>query len=1222
MREWLGRIVNLVGWSALLACGTIAAPQVVLRADEADRTASSRPTNQGAPSQTLTSTRDLLIHRRFIRLPAGLSGESPNVRLAVGEESLPELDALLADALAAGGEASTIEMDVRPWLGAVIQFSVTLQAADGAAGEQFLGRITQSNRSLTQTAQPAPDTPERAAEDKRVSFAHQIKPILTENCFACHGPDDENEHSSLKLSDRDIAVQLGALKPGDAASSQLITRITSDDPDVLMPPPESHKQPLTAEQVALLRQWINEGAKYEKHWSFVPPTISQPTLASKAARIRSPIDAYVFSKLEAKGLKPNLDQQPHRLIRRLAFDITGLPPTADQVERYEANPTDEIYAELVEEFLSSPHYGEHWTRHWLDAVRYADTHGIHNDNYRSIWPYRDWVIGALNANMPFDQFTIEQMAGDMLPSATHSQRIASGYNRCLPTTGEGGSIVEEVAANNANDRTSATFAIWQGLTVGCAACHDHKFDPISQKEYYQLTAFFRNNTMNPLDGNAAAHPPVIQAPSAEQSAKRQQLQSQQAELAKQISHEEQVWSKAIATTPLQEKWRQLHSAALSASPDEPDAAKQPRFAVTPNASHSPHAAVVEGLFGPVAEVSGEHPIGFASPVQLDIKKGFAFGGFINCTEQARGALWSHRYSDPKSRGWEVTLDENTFRVLLADQQTDAHLALEVESDLTDGKWHHLFLLFDPKQPKQPVTIFVDGQPAQATASGTSPEALSPNTSLASDAKLYFGRLDQKQAGQTQQLIDTVRIEDFRYFDRVVTALEVIALRLEKAHLAVGGGNAGTPESDERQLVNVDNNESKAGPEFDVDALPELRRHLIAERYAQLVPPRLVELRAKRAGADAELATLEKEIPVTLVMVEKPNSTPTAHILVRGDYAAVGEQVTADVPATLPPIAPYASKDRLGLAIWLASPDNPLTARVVANRYWHHLFGMGIVETTEDFGATGSLPTHPKLLDWLAADFLNHDWDLKHLVRTIVLSSTYRQAQVVTPEKLQRDPENRWLSRGPRVRLDGEQLRDMALSNSGLLTDKLGGPPVKPYQPVDVWKDVAMPSSNTRIYKRDTGEALYRRSLYTFWKRSAAPPSMTILNAPPRDVFCVRRERTNTPLQAFVLLNDPQFVEAARHVAQRAQQASGGDVNAAANFVGQMFLSRNFSKHELEILSKTLAQAAKHFQATPEKAQELLAIGESPYDKSLDPVNLAAWTLVTSQIMNLDEAVTK
>ena len=1208
-----GSVLLLVLLAALTSSTRhVAAEQ---QADTSAVSATSKPSN---PTQALS--RELLVHRRYLRWPTD-SNVSPNqVSVTTGDKTIASLQSNLSAALNSDGGGSANEIDVRAWIGAVLKFTVQHDEADSQVAQQWLDGVTQTNAKLTSAthgseSQQAAASEAPAGKQDQVSFAHQIRPILSENCFACHGPNDENELTSLKLSDREIAVELDAIVPGDAAASELLARVTSDEPGVRMPPEASHKKPLTNEQVDLLRKWIDQGAKYEKHWAFVPPKAKPPAAAGGRHPIRNPIDAFVFEKLAEKGLAPNFDGEPYRLIRRVALDLTGLPPTAEQVRRYCDNPTDEVYAAIVDELLASPRYSEQWARHWLDSVRYADTHGIHIDNYRSIWPYRDWVIRAFEQNMPFDQFTIEQLAGDMLPGATNAQHIASGYNRCLPTTGEGGSIEAEVASNNANDRTATTFAIWQGLTVGCAACHDHKFDPLSQKEYYQLTAFFRNNTMNALDGNSATHPPTLEAPNPVQSARRETLRTQRTELAKQIAAEEKVWNESLGKTPLLDQWRKIrepNQVAVGAT-----RTIESKFSVTPGGTHIPKAPFVDGLFGKVAEISKQHAIGFNVDVVPDIRQGFGFGGFVKCPEEARGTLWSHRFCDPNSNGWEVSLNEKNFRIYMDDQRSNWKLDLQSQSDITDGKWHHVFVIYHPAKRMRPVTVLVDGKPDAYQFALSSDRKLGRNASLVSDAQLYFGRRDRKESGSPAELTGAVLIENFRYFDQPVEVSDVLSMRLEKANQAPDALSAVTDNAPPDDV-----SEGATEAEIDPAKLPEAHQQLITERFQQQVAPKLHALTVQQADIEAELFKLKQEIPVSLVMQEKKNSTPTAHVLARGDYAAKGEKVAADVPAILPPLNPDSPKDRLGLAAWLASPENPLTARVVANRYWHYLFGTGIVETTEDFGATGSLPSHPELLDWLAEDFVAHDWDVKQLLRTMVTSSTYRQSQVVSAEKSQLDPENRLLSRGPRIRLDGEQLRDMALMNSGLLADERGGPPVRPYQPENVWRVVAMPSSNTKHYKPDKGEALYRRSLYTFWKRTAAPPSMTLLNAPDRDVFCVRRERTNTPLQAFVLLNDPQFVEAARNVAQRAMQHSGGDSYDTITYIGELFLCRDFSEEEYYLLEATQMAAYRHFKASPEKAAALLAVGESAYDSSLDPAWLTAYTVVASQIMNLDEALTK
>jgi len=1190
-------------------------------------------------------TYSCLIHRRYLRIPNDADSMNLTVVVSVASEEVKRFSVSPTKVTA----EPVTEVDMAAWMGAVAK--IELFSDEEFSEASLFSGVSQSNKPISKAGLASSQGEEsRKADpkgsqstDQQVSFAFEIQPLLSEKCYACHGPDSKNAESDLKLSDRESAIDYGAFIAGDIANSEAIARIVSDDESLLMPPPESHKPRLTESELALLKRWIQQGAKYEKHWAFTklqPVDVEKiPSVAeSKAFFVRNPIDTFVHRRLIESGLSPSADEAPHRLIRRLSFDLTGLPPSPEMVTRYVENPTEEVYGQIVDELLASHHYGEHWTLHWLDAVRYADTHGIHIDNRRAIWPYRDWVIDAFNNNQPFDEFTVEQIAGDMLPEATMDQKVASGYNRCLPTTSEGGVIDAEVAVNNANDQTASTFAVWQGLTVGCAACHDHKFDPVSQKEYYQLTAFFRNNEMKAKDGNVNAPPPVMPVPSEGQAAEKRSLEKDRNDLEAQFKSELQQWQ-----TDNEKKGAGAVADQLAKAADSPDQIPDGVFNFLPKPSDvelkgkekDKEVETKLGLFGSTPVINKQQFIRSAPEVLASSGRSFSCGGFIRVAPGTTGTVWSKMFADDQV-GWDLSLNGKAKAIVrvVADPKKKM-LDVITNRKITDGKWHHVFVVMDGQREDYPLTIYIDGA-VQSYSSRTS-LALPKTASFATEAKVVFGRRDDRGKGGKATPINKgqVLIGDFHVFNRALTATEV--KRLQVAHVShVRRALEAVSKLDAEVAKKFDSvaPEDKDGDDkkkkvfkdakFAKDQVADLKatqRRLLLHRLLEIERAKITEGLSKTAEIDAQLAKLKQRVPLTLVMRELKNSTPKAHILDRGDYASPTEEVTAGVPAVLPSFKHGASKDRLGLAGWMVSPENPLTARVTANRYWYYLFGTGIVESTEDFGVTGSRPSHPQLLNWLAAEFVENDWDVKQLLRTIVTSSTYRQSQTVTAEKKILDPDNRLLSRGPRVRLDGEQLRDMALQNSGLLVDKLGGPPVKPYQPAKIWQEVSMAQSDTRYYRPDSGDGLYRRSLYTFWKRTAAPPTMTIMNSPDRDVFCVRRERTNTPLQAFVMWNDPQFVEAAKKIAERLVD-KGGSFRESADAVGQSYLARSFSDQELDLLKSTHTAALDAFEQQPEKADALLRVGNSPISDDLNAATVAAWTVVVSQVMNLDEALMK
>jgi len=819
-----------------------------------------------------------------------------------------------------------------------------------------------------------------------IDFNRDIRPLLSDNCYACHGPDEAHREAGLRLDTKESAfgeLDSGetALVPGDLNASSLYQRLISEDEDLRMPPVD-HAKSLTADQIDLFKKWIEQGATWQGHWSFVTPKRpTLPALAETKDWVRGDIDRFVAAHLESKGLAPSPEADKTTLIRRLTIDLTGLPPTTAEVDAFLADTSDDAYERLVDRLLASPRYGEHMGRYWLDAARYADTHGLHIDNRRAIWPYRDWVIRAFNANMPFDQFTIEQLAGDLLPNPTRDQLIATGFNRCHVTTNEGGVIREEFYVRNTVDRVETTATVWMGLTAGCATCHDHKFDPLTKKEFYQLFAFFNSTAENVLDGNRAYYAPMLHLTTPEQEKQLTELRAKIKTLKDDIADEE---------TRLEEEAEKLAAAETAAK-----------------------AAAEE-----TADEDGD-------------------------------------MLEPSAEKAEV-----------------------------------------PKKP---------------------------------EAK----KKEEK------------------------------------------------PESE-----------------------------------------KLKQLKTELAEANKAKNAIDAVVPITMITKEK-DEPRQAFDLDRGEYDKKGDKVEREVPAFLPPMKKIDGKaDRLSLARWLVSPEHPLTARVTVNRFWQQLFGTGIVKTSEDFGAQGQWPSHPQLLDWLARDFIDNGWDVKRTLKQMVMSATYRQASAVGAESFAADPENRMLARGPRFRMDAEVVRDSALAVSGLLNERMGGPGVYPYQPGGIWFAVAYTASDTAHYKQDTGDGLYRRSIYTFWKRTAPPPSMMAFDTPSRETCRVRRARTNTPMAALVLLNDTQYVEAARNLATRMMTSGATNERELITFGFRQALARAPESDEIDILLRVYKAQLAEYEANEQAARELVSVGDSAIDDSLDVKHLAAWTMVANLILNLDETITK
>ncbi len=833
-----------------------------------------------------------------------------------------------------------------------------------------------------------------AAEKAAVDFTRDIRPILSNHCFSCHGPDEGARQAGLRLDQRDSALGESdsgtlAIVPGSPDVSELVSRIESPDDDVRMPPPSTQK-PLSLAQQELLKRWIAEGAAYADHWAFVAPRRPKLPAVRATGWPRNAIDHLVLKQLEDAGLSPSAEVDRAGWLRRVTLDLTGLPPSPAELDAFLADPSHAAYETAVDRLLHSPRHAERMAMYWLDAARYADTNGYNNDEMRTMWPWRDWVIRAFEQGMPYDQFLTEQLAGDLLPGATLSQQVATGFNRNHVLTTEGGIIVEEYHVEYVADRVHTTGTVFLGLSLQCARCHDHKFDPVSQLEYYRFASLF-GNTDGKLVGGIKLQmaEPLLKVPSRRQQAVLAQLVERRDEIAAQLEA----------------------------------------------------------------------------------------------------------------------------------------LAAAVDSDL--ARWE---------------------------------ETLTPQQK---SVQLTAAEVSQIAAGE-----------------ELATLGDLLAVA-------------------------------------EADRTAEQRERL-QKYFLRQVDPRAIRLETERADIERQLAEIDKVVPKTMVMRERDPPRPT-YFLKRGQYDQRGEQVEGGVPAVLCRDEPVTVSSRLELARWLTAPSHPLTARVAVNRSWAMLFGSGLVETAEDFGVQGTLPSHPQLLDWLATELVRRRWDQRAMLKLMVLSATYRQSSRMTRELLQRDPENRLLARAPRYRLPAETVRDNGLVISGLLCHRIGGPSVKPYQPAGLWEDVSVARRDK--YVADEGEGLYRRSMYTFWKRTSPPPAMSAFDAPDRETCVVRRGRTNTPLQALVLLNDPTYVEAARKFAERVMMHASSDEERLA-FAFKLALCRTPRPEEQTILLDFRRAARQQFNHDPAAAEKLLGVGQSPRDASLDTVDLAAWTTVTSMILNLDETITK
>jgi mono/diheme cytochrome c family protein len=1030
-----------------------------------------------------------------------------------------------------------------------------------------------------------------SAADETVSYNNQIGPILSEHCFRCHGPDSASrkpKKEPLRLDRPDFAYKVRddgkpVIIKGNPGASEFVRRITATDDDVM--PPASEHNPLKSADIALLKQWITQGGKYEKQWSLLAP-VKAAIPADGAGWARNPADNFVAHKLAQNGLAPNPEEQRARLYRRLSFDLTGLPPNPQELEAFVHSGSDRAYETAVDRMLASDASAEQFTRWWLDAVRYADTQGIHIDYARSVWPYRDWVIAAYKANMPFDQFTIEQIAGDMLPGATEQQKIASGYNRLLETTSEGGAIPDEYAAVYAKDRVDTTTAVWLGLTVGCATCHDHKFDPITTKDFYAFTAFFRNNTTAILDGPNGNNLPTLFVPAAQDVATWKELEQAIPRKKQEITNRKD------KLEPEFQKW--LTQAEIKSSSG--------RISISPTLNlpltESNGLCVGDDLgkkiqwagggerragpFGPAPLLTGGAAVENAMPIVA--RNGQAsYGAFIYVEDHPSGAVFSRMNTATNYRGWDLFLTEGRPTVHIVDQFPDKALKVTAREQLSSGRWHHLMAVFDGSRTgADALTLYVDGLKAHVEVNNNN-----LGSNILTDVPLRLGSRSGTNGSADMLSGGSVFLQDVQFYNKALAPRDV-------ARLALTGLTRGPAMTKASEIKDV---------------------------YLAAYDSPSMKLETELAGLDAEQEAARKRGAITLIMEEKQDTKPSAYVLLRGNYLTKGDEVFAATPSALPPMTADEPHNRLGLARWIMSRQDPLVARVTVNRLWSQLFGTGIVETTEDFGVMGARPSNQDLLDWLAVEFMDSGWNFRQIVKTIVMSATYRQSEVVSRQKLEKDPQNKWLSRGPHLRLDAEEIRDQALAASGLLVDTVGGPPVKPYQPVNVWESVAMKESDTRNYKQDTGPALYRRSLYTFWKRTAPPPNMEILNAPSRETFCTRRDRTDTPLQALVTLNDTQYIEASRHLAAGAIRSSG-NFDSRLDHITEELMARKLGPKDRVLMRQMEQDFRKSYQAAPADAQALLAVGDSKADPKIPPADLAAWTLVASEVLNLDETLTK
>jgi hypothetical protein len=1001
---------------------------------------------------------------------------------------------------------------------------------------------------------PSPGDRESSAAPGPVDFNRDIRPILSDRCYQCHGPDTARRKADLRL-DQEASAKADreggrAIVPGDAKGSELYRRIKADDPAERMPPQKSGKS-LSVVEIEKLGRWIDQGAKWQPHWSFIPPARSRVPAVANRERTRNTIDSFIQARLESERLAPSGEADRGILIRRVTFDLTGLPPSADEIDAFERDTGPDAYQRVLDRLLASPRLGERLATRWLNAARYADTNGYQTDAPRFMWRWRDWVIDAFNKNLPFDRFTIDQLAGDMLPNATLDQRIATGFNRNHRGNGEGGIIPAEYAVEYVVDRVDTTATVWMGLTLACARCHSHKFDPIGQDEFYGFFALFNNV---PEEGRAVKYgnsPPLIKAPTRAQQQKRRQLKEDVFALEYQLSDHvadiasaQKAWEGAASSRPWLD-WSIDDDLVLRRRPDE-----------------------------------NRVPVDLGDVAGFGFYDKFTISVWVKHDGVKGGTIVSRMVDEPQGEGYSVVLERGKVQVNLVKRWLDDAIRVETKDAIPINAWTHLTVVYDGSRVAAGVKVYQDGQvlPLSVLLDEL-------NQTFFTKAPLRLGAgggPDSRFAGELGEL---------SIFSTALPAEDISILATRQSIAQIVAIPAGKRTPGEARKV---------------------RRCFLATR----APSSLRALDADLRAARRKLAEFSEQIPTTMVMEEMPVARAT-HVLARGQYDLPGAKVSPGVPKCVSGGKETPIPDRLALARWLVSPANPISARVAVNRDWQMFFGTGLVKTLDDFGAQGEPPSHPELLDWLAVEFSEGGWDVKRLLRTIASSATYRQASRVSRLALERDPENRLLSRGPRLRLPAEMIRDQALFLAAAIVERTGGPSVKPYQPAGLWNELA-----DADYVQDHGPSLYRRSLYTFWKRTVPPPAMVAFDAAARETCIVRETRTNTPLQALDVLNDVTFVEAARGFAERIMKGPERSPEARLSAAFYQATARRPRPDELAILVAGYQDQLGRFRQDRKAALSLIAQGESAHDPQLDPVELAAHTAMMQLILNLDETLTK
>jgi Protein of unknown function (DUF1553)/Protein of unknown function (DUF1549)/Planctomycete cytochrome C/Concanavalin A-like lectin/glucanases superfamily len=1123
---------------------------------------------------------------------------------------------------------------------------------------------------------------------RRLDFNQDVQPILANRCFSCHGPDPEMRKAGLRLDLADWAMRKrphhpDAIVPGRPEKSELVKRIESKDPHYLMPQSaQGVAKPMSSAEIATLREWIREGAVYRPHWAFEvssPPALPSPQ--SDATWLKTPIDNFILAKLEKAGMRPSPEATKATLIRRVTLDLTGLLPAPEEVRAFLNDTSPDAYEHLVDGLMARPSFGEQRARYWLDYARFADTYGLHYDNSRDIWPYRDYVIRSFNNNKPFDQFAMEQIAGDLMPMKNLDPLIGSGYVRLGVSSNEGGTIPEELRVNIARERTEAYGATFMGLTVGCAVCHDHKFDPTTQHDFYALSAFFNNIDEKPFNDDRPVWAPVVRIPRPQNRNAYERVLEERSNLERELDQMRRnghnLVTQWLASGDKPPRTVATNGLVLRLRLDEGSGEELKNSA--PNANPASFRTTTlkpewgeTTWFWPDFRMQSSTRVLLGQAGDYEASQAFSSGGWFMFRSApfhpgSFGTLLSKMDSTQHDRGWELSSDDGLLSVALvnkapkdsnaeeqpkpskekgqrqkepeakepfdyptpqdltkkdlapqkppeqlkaekaaakkakAEEKAKTHPTMEPLKDSTretairvvsvaplplDGSWKHIFFTYDGSGRASGIKIFVNG-------SSVATRVVSNNlhgATIRTQAPMQLG-----WRNPDEHPAKDARYQDVRLYRRALTPDEVARLPFEDYAAEIA---------------------TRPPAQWTTD-----QWHVMSQFYLNHVDPFYQAIQRQMVPLDTQLDRLSKGGAITQVSWEKP-SIAYAHVLTRGIYTARTERVEADTPHFLPPLPPGEPHNRLALAQWTVSPANPLTARVTVNRMWYELFGTGIVETTEDFGIMGQRPTHPELLEWLAVEFRSSGWNIKHMYKLMVMSAAYRQSANSNPQQLAKDPTNLLLSHGPRFRMDAEMLRDIALQAGGLLVEKIGGPSVKPYQPPNIWEEVSYPTSDTLHYVQQHGNALYRRSMYTYIKRMASPPNVETFDAPMRDVVCTRRQRTDTPLQALVTMNDVQWVEAARALAQRVIHEAGADTSQRINRMSEILLAHDAREPMAAALESSLQQMQQHYARDRNAAHSLVEFGENKRDSFIPEQELAAWTMVASEMLNLDEMANK